>query len=210
MAPRLQSGALPALPAGARRLLEPRTFARVFAAGAAAAFLALGAVAFSEYSARAGVEDGAAPSAADGPLRVSGFVATIYVEAAGPTTVLKLRGAPGLQFTMPGDFSRNFAPGDFLTIEGVKTGDTVAIHAAVIGTHPLGAAGPALLVGAFIAAVLALDFLVPRAVGRGWTPAALARRLGATVRRRVPRRGPRDEGGQSTGDNHSGAPLPKG
>ena len=199
--------ALPSL-RGAR--LAPRTLWRIAAVVLAAGFLAPGFLALSDYGAAAGVDAGAAAAAADGRLRVSGEIANVYDETSPPATLMFLRGASGLKFHFDGTVGHLFAVGDFVTIEGTKAGSVVEGDSVVRGVHPLGAALPYFAVGFAVVGFLLLDFLVPWWLARDAGPSAPGERLRALFRRGPGASEQGGEGGPGSGDNHSGAPAPKG
>jgi hypothetical protein len=176
----------------------------------AAAFIGSGFLALTEYAGVAGLDAQGASAAQDGRLRVSGTVENVYEESTPSATVLTLRGAPGLTFHFDGAVGRGYTVGDFVTIEGTKSGGTVEGDSIVRAVEPLRAALPWLLVGLAVAGMLALDFAVPFAMERGFDPRALGGRLKAPFRRLSKRRKAGSEGGPGSSDNHSGAPAPKG
>jgi hypothetical protein len=183
---------------------------RVGGALIAAAFIGGGFLALSEHAATAGLDGEGAAAAQDGRLRVSGMVANVYEESAPSATFLTLRGAPGLTFHFDGAVGRAYAIGDFVTIEGTKSGSTVEGDSMIRAVEPLRAALPHLLVGLAVAGMLVLDFVVPFAMKRGFSARALGGRLKAPFRRLSKRQKAEREGGPGAGDNHSGAPAPKG
>jgi hypothetical protein len=156
--------------------------ARIAAAALACVLFGLGALALADFGARAGLDAAAAQGAADGHLRASGEVASLFVDESRGSTVIHLRAAPGLDFVMPLGHAGRFARGDFVTLEGTKQGSEVAVESAERAQHPLAAASPYLAGGATVAAAVALDVAVPWAVARGLSPARSFARLRSRLR----------------------------
>jgi hypothetical protein len=190
--------------------VAPRTLWRIAAVVVAAGFLAPGFLALADYSAAAGIDAGAAAAAADGRLRVSGEVANVCDETSPPATIMFLRGGSGLKFHFDGTVGHLFAVGEFVTIEGTKAGSVVEGDSVVRGVHPLGAALPYFVVGFAVVGFLTLDFFVPWWLAGDAGSAEPGGRLRALFRRGPKAPDPEIEGGPGSGDNHSGAPAPKG
>lgn len=192
------------------KLLDPPVVVRLGAAAFAVVLLAVGVMTLTDFSARAGLDAGAAAAAPDGPLRASGEVATVYQDEAGPVTTIVLRGAPDLEFEIQGPFAGGIPTGSYVTMEGTKAGNRVHASAVVLGTNPGVAAGPYLAIGLALVGILGADLAIPIMMARRLTPRALGHALMRPIQALRNRRLERDEAAPGGADNHSGAPQPKG
>jgi hypothetical protein len=145
----------------------------------AAIFLAYGSLVWAEAGAAAGPSAEQTAQAADGPVSASGEVAAIFIEQPSDTTLLYLQGASGLEFRLAGDLSRAYGPGDFVRIDGIKTGAEIHAQAIRAAPSPSAAAAPTVAIGAVFAALVGADLLTPRAAGRKMPWQGLAARLRA-------------------------------
>jgi hypothetical protein len=142
-------------------------------------------------------------------VKASGEVAVVFERPAESLTVVVLRGAPEVEIRISGSHAAGTAPGDFVTVQGTKAGNTVFAVAVTHAVHPWGAAAPYVALGAALSGILACDLLVPLAMGRGFTPRTLLG--GLRGRLRINRAHPAEPNELPGGaaDNHSGALPPK-